>query len=115
MQHSEGGQIWFGSKSQTPKMHIFVMEFSQMQKCKYFDGLKARNQFHQNRLVGGNEFCYQVERVDIDKVLLVHKSHHHFLQLCLNGQQKPEVNGNVKNLVVLWKGENWGVPRKGIS
>jgi len=86
-----------------------------MQKCKYFDGLKAGNQFHQNRLVGGNEFCYQVEGVDIDKVLLVHKSHHHFLQLCLDGQQKPEVNGNVKNLVVLWQGENWGGPRKGIS
>jgi len=33
-----------------------------------------------------------VERVDVDKVLLVHKRHHHLLQLRLDREQKPEVN-----------------------
>ena len=50
-------------------------------------------------MVDVNEFCYQVKRVDIDKVLLVHKCHHHLLQLRLDRQQKPEVN--VKDFVVI--------------
>jgi len=37
-----------------------------MQRYNLFDGLKAGNSFHQNRLVGINEFCYQVEGVDED-------------------------------------------------
>ena len=37
-----------------------------MQRYKEFDGLKAGKRFHQNRLVDGNEFCYQVEGIDED-------------------------------------------------
>jgi len=33
-----------------------------------------------------------VERVDVDKVLFIHKRHHHLLQLRLDREQKPEVN-----------------------
>ena len=64
----------------------------------------------QNCLVEGNEFWY-VKGVDVDKVQLVHKCHHDLLQLHLDRQQKPEVDGNVQRLVVVWKQcENRGDP-----
>ena len=79
-------------------MHIFVLCWSNAE-VQIISLLKAGNRFYQNRLVDVNEFCYQVKRVDIDKVLLVHKCHHHLLQLRLDWQQKPKVNG--KNFVVI--------------
>ena len=80
------------------KMHIFVLCWSNAE-VRIISWLKAGNRFYQNRLVDVNEFCYQVKRVDIDKVLLVHKCHHNLLQLRLDRQQKPEVN--VKDFVVI--------------